>query len=131
VRFLLIYRLKEGATLRSAPLSTASTANLASFFLQNAASSLSMSSYVSETNVVAKVIDSTINRTPCIAQAKPVEINRTLPSMPGDYPLWPPWPVQDATDRKIRGYSARGQIEGGHLVDSVENSCTPLASSGR
>jgi hypothetical protein len=34
-----------------------------------------MSSYVSETNVVAKVIDSTINRSPCIAQAKPVEMN--------------------------------------------------------
>jgi hypothetical protein len=35
--------------------------------------------YVSETNVVAKVIDSTINRTPCIALlAKPVEINRML-----------------------------------------------------
>jgi hypothetical protein len=29
-----------------------------------------MSSYVSETNVVAKVIDSTINWTPCIALAK-------------------------------------------------------------
>jgi hypothetical protein len=36
------------------------------------------SSYVSETNVVAKVTDSTINRTPCIAQANPVEINRTF-----------------------------------------------------
>jgi hypothetical protein len=38
----------------------------------------SLSSYVSETNMVAKVTDSTINRTPCIAQAKPVEINRTF-----------------------------------------------------
>jgi hypothetical protein len=37
-----------------------------------------LSSYVIETNVIAKVIDSTINRTPCIALAKPVEINRTL-----------------------------------------------------
>jgi hypothetical protein len=37
-----------------------------------------LSSYVSETNVVANVIDSTINRTPCIARAKTVEINRTL-----------------------------------------------------
>jgi hypothetical protein len=37
-----------------------------------------LSSYVSENNVVAKVIDSTINRTPCIALARPVEINRTL-----------------------------------------------------
>jgi hypothetical protein len=35
----------------------------------------SRSSYVSETNMVAKVTDSTINRTPCIAQAKPLEIN--------------------------------------------------------
>jgi hypothetical protein len=33
---------------------------------------------------------------------------------------WPIWPVQDATDRKrkIWGYSAWGQIEGGRLVDS-------------
>jgi hypothetical protein len=48
-----------------------------------------LSSYVIETNVVAKVIDSTINRIPCITLAKPVEINRTLrfPSIPGDYPL--------------------------------------------
>jgi hypothetical protein len=37
-----------------------------------------LSSYVRETNVVAKVIDSTINRNPCIALAKPVEINITL-----------------------------------------------------
>jgi hypothetical protein len=38
----------------------------------------SRSSYVSETNVVAKVTGSTINQTACIAQAKPVEINRTF-----------------------------------------------------
>jgi hypothetical protein len=39
----------------------------------------SRSSYVSEkTNVVANVTESTINRTPCIAQSKPVEINRTF-----------------------------------------------------
>jgi hypothetical protein len=37
-----------------------------------------LSSYVSETNVVAKGIDSTINQTHCIALAKPMEINRTL-----------------------------------------------------
>jgi hypothetical protein len=36
------------------------------------------SSYVGETNVVAKAIDSSINWTPCIALAKPVEINRTF-----------------------------------------------------
>jgi hypothetical protein len=35
-------------------------------------------SYVSETNVVAKVIDSTINQTPYIALDKPVEMNRTF-----------------------------------------------------
>jgi hypothetical protein len=46
------------------------------------------SSYVGETNVVAKVIDSTINRTPCITLAKHVEINSLcFPSIPGDYPL--------------------------------------------
>jgi hypothetical protein len=35
--------------------------------------------------------------------------------IPGDYPY-----VQDATDRerKNRGYSTWGQIEGGHLVDA-------------
>jgi hypothetical protein len=33
---------------------------------------------IGETNVVAKVIDSTTNRTPCIALAKSVEINITL-----------------------------------------------------
>jgi hypothetical protein len=49
---------------------------LSAVFVQTAASSLSV--YVSETNMVAKVTDSTINRTPCIAQAKPVEINRTF-----------------------------------------------------
>jgi hypothetical protein len=51
-----------------------STANLVFLFKWPPAAS--RSSYVSETNVVAKVTDSTINWTPCIAQAKPVEINR-------------------------------------------------------
>jgi hypothetical protein len=64
-----------------------------------------MSSYASETkNVVAQVIDSTINRTPCIVLAKPVEINRTLVFHPFLETIppkqWPPWPVQDATDRE-------------------------------
>jgi hypothetical protein len=36
-----------------------------------------LSSYASETNVVAKVIESIINRTPCIALDKPVEISTT------------------------------------------------------
>jgi hypothetical protein len=63
----------------------------------------SRSSYVSETNVVAKVTDSTINRTPCIAQAKPVEINRTFgfhPFLETTPKQWPTWPVEDATDRE-------------------------------
>jgi hypothetical protein len=38
----------------------------------------SRSSYVSETNVVEKVLDSTINPIPFIALAKPVKINRTF-----------------------------------------------------
>jgi hypothetical protein len=48
----------------------------------------SLNSYIGDTNVVAKVIDS-INQNPCIAQAKPEEINRTyicFPSVPGDNP---------------------------------------------
>jgi hypothetical protein len=45
-----------------------STANLARF----------LSSYISETNVGGKVIDSTINRNPSIALGKPVEMNRTF-----------------------------------------------------
>jgi hypothetical protein len=69
-QFLHVFSLKCYAP---PPLSTA---NLATFFIQTAASSLS--DYVSETNVVAKVTDSTINRTPCIALAKPLEINRTF-----------------------------------------------------
>jgi hypothetical protein len=56
------------------PLSTAKQASV--FFKMPPAACLS--SYVSESNVVAKVIDSTINLTPCIAQAKPLEIIRTL-----------------------------------------------------
>jgi hypothetical protein len=49
---------------------------------------LARSSYVGETNVVAKAIDSPINRTPCIALAKPMEINRTFVFHPFlDYPL--------------------------------------------
>jgi hypothetical protein len=38
----------------------------------------SLSNYANETNEVAKVIDSTINWTPYIAIAKPMEINRTF-----------------------------------------------------
>jgi hypothetical protein len=61
---------------------------------------------------------------PCIALAKLVEINRTIVFHPFTETIppkqWPPWPVQDAADRErtIWGYSAWGQIEGGHLVDS-------------
>jgi hypothetical protein len=44
----------------------------------------SRSNYVSETNVVAKVTDSTINQTPCIAQAKQ---SVCFPPVPGDGPL--------------------------------------------
>jgi hypothetical protein len=62
-----------------------------------------LSSYVGETNVFAKVIDTTINRTPCIALAKPVEINRTcvfhpfLETTPQAMANLA-WPVQDAID---------------------------------
>jgi hypothetical protein len=120
LRAFLLYIGGEWGLLRSTPLSTA---NLATFFVQQPPAA-SRRSYVSETNVVAKVTDSTINRTPCIALAKPVEIsNRTfvfhlfLETTPKQ---WPTWPVQDATDRerKIRGYPAWGEIEGGRLVDS-------------
>jgi hypothetical protein len=64
------YRLREGAPSLNRESSY--------FFFFKRLPAASRSSYVSETNVVAKVTDSTINRTPCIAQAKPVEINRTF-----------------------------------------------------
>jgi hypothetical protein len=73
-RFPLKYRLREGAVLISAPLSTT---NLATFLFKQLPAAF-RSSYVSETNVVAKVTDSTVNRTPCIALAKPLEISRTF-----------------------------------------------------
>jgi hypothetical protein len=60
--------LREWATLCSAPSLNRESSD---FFCSN-------SSYLSETNVVAKAINSTINQIPCIALAKPVEINRTL-----------------------------------------------------
>jgi hypothetical protein len=53
---------------------------------------------------------------------RPVEINSELLFSIHSWGLppkqWPPWLVQDATDRepKTWGYSARAQIEGDHLV---------------
>jgi hypothetical protein len=67
--------MREGATLHSTPSLNRESSDFVLFKQPPAAS---QSSYVSETKVVAKVTDSTINRTPCIAQAKPVEINRTF-----------------------------------------------------
>jgi hypothetical protein len=60
------------------------------FFFFKMQPAATWSSYVSETNLVAKVIESAINRNPCIALALPVVINRTfplIPSIPGDDPL--------------------------------------------
>jgi hypothetical protein len=48
------------------------------FFFFKMPPAASRSSYVSETNVVAKVIESTFNWNPCIALAKSVEINKTF-----------------------------------------------------
>jgi hypothetical protein len=72
--------------------------NLASFVFSKQPPAAARSIYVGETNVVAKAIDSSISRTPCIALAKPVEINRTFDFHP--FLETPIWPVQDATDRE-------------------------------
>jgi hypothetical protein len=59
------------------------------------------SSYFNDTNVLGKVIDSTINQNHWIALATPVEINRTfvfhpfLETTPQQCPS--PWLVQDTT----------------------------------
>jgi hypothetical protein len=58
------YRLREGDTLPS--------------LNHESSGFVSSNSYVGETNVVAKAMDSSINRTLCIVLAKPVEINRTF-----------------------------------------------------
>jgi hypothetical protein len=84
-------------------LNSLSPENLAIFFFKQLPAA-ARSSYVGETNVVAKAIDSPINRSPCIALAKPVEINRTFDFQPFLETIppkqWPIWPVQDATDRE-------------------------------
>jgi hypothetical protein len=68
--------------LRSAPSLNRESSKFFFFKMPPAAC---LSSYVSETNMVAKVIDSTINRNPC--QTRGNQQNSCFPSIPGDYPL--------------------------------------------
>jgi hypothetical protein len=65
---------REGATLRKASLRYAPSHNRERGFFFKMPPAASRSSYISETNVIAKVIDYIINWNPCIVLDKPVEI---------------------------------------------------------
>jgi hypothetical protein len=118
--FSLKYRLREGATLRSA-----------SFLNRESGDLFCSNSCQQPLGAATSVKPMWLQRSPTLLSIGPPALPKpnlwklterlfSTHSWRRPPKQWPTSPVQDATDRerKIGGYSAWGQIEGGRLVDS-------------